>query len=97
MRRFIKGKIETAVDDNDRRIPEYIARGWKEAKPIAKPQDEASKKMSKAIDDANASEAAGEKKRATDKKVNDAIKANNNAVTESEAIDDGLIKIGGKA
>lgn len=98
MRRFVKGTLETAVDDNDRRIPEYLANGWKEEKPIVKPQDEASKKMSKAIADANDSEAAGEKKRtAADKKVNAAIKANNNAATESEAIDDGLIKTGGNA
>lgn len=98
MKRFIKGELETVVDDNDRRIPDYIAGGWKEVELIAKPQDEASKKMNKAIADANDSEPTGARKRtAADKKVNAAIQANNAAAAESEAVDDGLFKNGGKA
>lgn len=98
MRRFVKGTLETVVGDNDRRIPAYLSSGWKEQKPLEKPQDEAGRKMHKAIADANASEAEGTRKRtAADKKVNDAIKASTVADAESEAIDDGLIKTGGNA
>lgn len=30
MRKFKKGNLETTVEDNDRRIPDYLSNGWKE-------------------------------------------------------------------
>ena len=30
MKKFIKDGLETLVDDNDRRIPEYLKNGWKD-------------------------------------------------------------------
>ena len=97
MKKFIKGALETVVEDNDRRIPEYISNGWEEVKPNQPKEDEADKRRKKAIDDANASEEKkgkkGKKKNAApDKKVNDAINANAAAASESEEVDDGLLK-----
>ncbi len=101
MKTFVKGKLKTVVEDNDRRIPQYLASGWKEEGTTPKQQDDADKRTGKAIDDVNASE--DEKKgkgkgkaAAPDQKVNDAIKANANAASESEEVDDGLLKKGGK-
>ena len=99
MKTFTKGSLTTVVEDNDRRIPQYIANGWKETGTTPKQKDDADERTGKAIDDVNASEGEdkGEKKgkgkaAATDKKVNDAIKANANAASEGEAVDDGLLK-----
>lgn len=92
MKEFIKGNITTVVDDNDRRIPEYLANGWKERELTKKPKDVADERMEKAITDANASEDSGKKNHATDKKVNDALNATKAAADESEAVDDGLLK-----
>lgn len=93
MKRFVKGALETVVEDDDRRIKDYIAGGWKAAELTIKPQDDKSKQMNKAIFDANDSEVASAgKNNASDKKVNDAIKANAVAIAESEEVDDGLIK-----
>lgn len=99
MKQFTKGTLTTMVEDDDRRIPEYVANGWKETKPAEKPTDDADKRRQKAIDDANASEdktgkgkGKGKKNAAPDKKVNDAIAANQAAAAESEAVDDGLLK-----
>lgn len=96
MKTFTKGSLTTVVEDNDRRIPQYLTNGWKETKTPSKQADEADKRTGKAIDDVNASE--GEKKgkgkgkaAAPDKKVNDAIKANANAASEGEEVDDGLL------
>lgn len=96
MKTFTKGSLTTVVEDNDRRIPQYIANGWKETGTTAKQKDDADERTGKTIDDVNASE--GEKKgkgkgkaAATDKKVNDAIKANANAASEGEEVDDGLL------
>lgn len=98
MKTFTKGTLTTTVDDDDRRIPQYLANGWKEAPNPEKPKDDADERTGKAIDDVNASEGEdkGEKKgkgkaAATDKKVNDAIKANANAASEGEEVDDGLL------
>ena len=100
MKTFTKGSLTTVVEDNDRRIPQYIANGWKETGTTAKQKDDADERTGKAIDDVNASEVEdkGEKKgkgkgkaAATDKKVNDAIKANANAASEGEEVDDGLL------
>ena len=99
MKTFTKGSLTTVVDDDDFRIDEYKANGWKETKTADKPKDEADKRTEKAIDDANASEADkkgknGKKGKAAapDKKVNDAVAATATAAAESEAVDDGLIK-----
>lgn len=100
MKRFVKGGIETTVDDNDNRIADYLANGWKEAELPVKAKDAATEQLSKAIADANDSEATDAKKKkrtAADKKVNDAIAATNTAARDSVAVDDGLMKSGGKA
>lgn len=96
MREFKKGALITVVDDDDRRIPEYLASGWKETTLTEKPKDDADKRKEKAMDDVNKSEGKsnGKKTTASDKKINDAIKANETAATESEEVDDGLIKKG---
>ena len=96
MKTFTKGNLTTVVDDDDRRIPAYLASGWKETETAEKPKDDADKRTEKAIDDANASESKGNggkkgKNAAPDKKVNDAVEATKNAAEESEAVDDGLL------
>ena len=95
MKEFIKGSLVTVVDDDDRRIPEYLKNGWEEKKQTQKPNDAADKRMEEAIADANASEDNGKRSRATDKKVNDAIKAKETAAAESQTVDDGLFKVSG--
>lgn len=99
MKTFTKGSLTTVVDDDDFRIDEYKANGWKETKTADKPKDEADTRIADAIDAANASEADkkgknGKKGKAAapDKKVNDAVAATATAAAESEAVDDGLIK-----
>lgn len=102
MKTFTKGTLTTTVDDDDRRIPDYLANGWKEAPNPKKPKDDADKRIDKAIGEANASEETPKSKgggkgtkgknSATDKKVNDAVDASKNAESEREAVDDGLIK-----
>ena len=106
MKTFSKGTLTTTVDDDDRRIPQYLANGWKEAPNPEKPKDDADKRIDKAIGEANESENAPKingkgggkgksskgKNSAPDKKVNDAVDASKNAESEREAVDDGLIK-----
>ena len=99
MKTFTKGSLTTVVDDDDFRIDEYKANGWKKTKTADKPKDEADTRIADAIDAANASEADkkgknGKKGKAAapDKKVNDAVAATATAAVESEAVDDGLIK-----
>lgn len=99
MKTFTKGTLTTTVDDDDRRIPEYLANGWKEAPNPKKNQDDADKRIDKAIGEANESESKGKgkgggkgKNSAPDKKVNEAVDASKNAESEREAVDDGLIK-----
>ena len=97
MKTFTKGKITTTVDDDDRRIPEYLANGWKETATPDKPKDDTDKRIDKAVRESNGSENKGKnggkgKNSAPDKKVNDAVDASKNAESEREAVDDGLIK-----
>ena len=99
MKTFTKGSLTTVVDDDDFRIDEYKANGWKETKTADKPKDEADTRIADAIDAANASEADKKGKNgkkgkpaAPEKKVNDAGAAPAPAAAESEAVDDGLIK-----
>lgn len=100
MRKFVKGDLETIVEEGDRRIPEYLANGWKEAALIVNANGEAS-----ATDKAKADVAASEKMdkpkgkggrskntSKTAQKLNEAISANSNAAVESEVVDDGLEK-----
>lgn len=95
MKTFTKGTLTTTVDDDDRRIPEYLANGWKEAPNPEKAKDDADKRIDKAIGEVNESESKGKgkgKNRAPDKKVNESVYASKNAESEREAVDDGLIK-----
>lgn len=97
MKTFTKGTLTTTVDDDDRRIPEYLANGWKETATAEKAKDDADKRIDKAIGEANESESKGKgggkgKNSAPDKKVNDAVDAAKTAEGEREAVDDGLIK-----
>lgn len=104
MKTFTKGTLKTIVDDDDRRIPEYLANGWKEAPTAEKPKDDADKRIDKAVNEANESEGKPKtngkgggkgskgKNSATDKKVNEAVAASKIAESEREAVDDGLIK-----
>lgn len=107
MKKFIKDGLETLVEDNDRRIPDYLKNGWKEAEVTLKATDEADKQTQRAIDDVETSEgkskgSKGSKggkgskgSKAPGKKVNDAIAANAAAAAENVAVDDGLIKTEG--
>lgn len=98
MKKFIKGTLETFVDDDDRRISEYLACGWKEAPMPVKPKDEADELFERALGDVlEADGAAGKKHRSASKKVNDAIKATTAAASESDVVDDGLFNKGGNA
>lgn len=94
MRKFTKGGIESIVDDNDSRIPAYLANGWKEEAVKAKPTDVADAQTDKALADVAKSEGKTNGKgkgKTTGKKVNDAIKANSTASAEAEPVDDGLL------
>ncbi len=95
MKKFVKGNLETIVEDDDRRIPAYLKNGWKEAEYTPKPQTEAEKRMNKAMAEALERRGKKSKRPVEDKKVNDAIAATEAAHTEGEPVDDGLIK-GGK-
>ena len=99
MKTFTKGSLTTVVDDDDFRIDEYKANGWKETKTADKPKDEADTRIADAIDAANASEADkkgknGKKGKAAapDKKVNDAVAATATAAAESEPVAYGVKK-----
>lgn len=93
MKMFAKGTLTTLVEDDDRRIADYRASGWKEVEIVSvAPTTAADKKLAKAIKDACDSEPVkAKKKAASDKKVNDAINANNAASLEGDPVDDGLI------
>lgn len=102
MKEFTKGTLVTVVDDNDRRIADYLANGWKERPLTLKPQDDADKRIGEAIEAADESESAKggkvmnkSKQTAANKKINDAVSATAVAVAESEEIDDGLLNRGG--
>ena len=97
MKKFIKGNLVSVVEDDDRRIADYRKGGWKEeAIKATAPADAADQTLDKAMKDVTASEPAksgkkkGKEMTPPNKKVNDAIKANTTAITESEAVDDGL-------
>ena len=90
MKEFTKGALVTVVEDNDRRIADYKANGWRERPLTPKPQDDADKRIDAAMQEASDSESKS-KKTAPDKKVNDAVEATKNAAEESEAVDDGLL------
>lgn len=101
MKEFTKGALVTVVEDNDRRIADYKANGWRERPLTPKPQDDADKRIDAAMQEASDSESKSDakgkgkkdksKKTAPDKKVNDAVEATKNAAEESEAVDDGLL------
>ncbi len=99
MKTFTKGNLITVVDDDDRRIPAYLANGWEEIATVDKPKDDADGRIENAIDAANASEVDSKKGKggkkgkaaAPDKKVNDAVAATATATADSEPVDDGLI------
>ena len=101
MKEFTKGALVTVVEDNDRRIADYKANGWKERPLTPKPQDDADKRIDAAMQEASDSESKSDakgkgkkdksKKTAPYKKVNDAVEATKNAAEESEAVDDGLL------
>lgn len=95
MKTFTKGTLTTTVDDDDRRIPQYLANGWKETATAEKPKDDEDKRIDKAVNEANESENKGGgkgKNSAPNKKVNEAVAAAKTAEGEREAVDDGLIK-----
>lgn len=94
MKKFTKGKLVTYVEDDDRRIPDYINSGWKEAAAGKKAESEADSRVRKAIEDVAKSRPRKAKVHATDKQVNEAIAAGETAAAESEAVDDGLLKRG---
>ena len=99
MKEFTKGALVTVVEDNDRRIADYKANGWRERPLTPKPQDDADKRIDAAMQEASDSESKSDakgkgkkdksKKTAPDKKVNDAVEATKNAAEESEAVEIG--------
>lgn len=105
MKKFTKGNIETVVEDDDRRIPEYKANGWKEV-PLTGAPDTDEAALNKALGDVQESEKstadkgkgkskgknakANTKSPELDKKVNEAVEANSAAAAESGEVDDGL-------
>lgn len=103
MKKFIKGSIETVVEDNDKRIPEYKANGWKEV-PLAATPDTAKTALNQALADVEASEQPADTKNKgkgnkrngktadTETKVNAAVEASSAAAVESGEVDDGLEK-----
>lgn len=110
MKKFVKDKLETIVEDNDRRISEYLANGWKE---VTLDHKKGNCATDKALDDVANSEGENEtpkgngknsrgsksgkpgKPNETDQKVNDAVAANSNAAAEGGEVDDGLENKGG--
>ena len=59
MRKFVKGKLETVVEDNDRRIPDYLANGWTETTPKAPKSEGEQSATDKALQDVANSENGG--------------------------------------
>ena len=49
MKTFTKGSLTTVVEDNDRRIPQYIANGWKETGTTPKQKDDADERDRKSV------------------------------------------------
>lgn len=94
MKTFTKGVLITVVDDDDSRIAEYLANGWRETVTISKSRVGIDARIAKALSDANKSNTSSGKKgknTAHDKKVNDAVASTAVADYESETVDDGLI------
>lgn len=90
MRKFTSGKLISFVDNDDLRIPAYMANGWKEEiAEISKPT-ELHNTMKQAVKEVSESE-GGKKTKATDEKVNAATKSKMVAADEVKEIDDGLI------
>lgn len=96
MRKFTKGSLETVVEDDDRRIVQYLANGWKEEAYEPKPQTEEDKRKQEAIAEVGESEGGGEQNPLDDKKTNDAISATEAAHAEGAPVDDGLFNEGGE-
>lgn len=93
MKMFTKGNLETVVEDDDRRIKDYLKSGWKEESFVPKEKTDADKRKQRAIDEAIASEDGSEEKSTQgDVKTNDAIAAAETAHAEGEPVDDGLFK-----
>lgn len=96
MKKFVKGNISTIVEDDDRRIPMYLAGGWKEEKLTARPESEAESRMKKAIEDVvgtkRGTNRSKKKSVHEDKQVNEAIVSTETAAAESVPVDDGLFK-----
>ncbi len=62
MKEFTKGALVTVVEDNDRRIADYKANGWKERPLTPKPQDDADKRIDAAMQEASDSESKSDAK-----------------------------------
>lgn len=94
MKTFTKGVLITVVDDDDYRIAEYLASGWRETATVEKLKADIDARIAKALSDADKSNTSSGKKgknTAPDKKVNDAVASTAVADYESETVDDGLI------
>ncbi len=96
MRKFIFQGITTVVEDDDRRIAEYLENGWKEIEyentSIPSEQGEI---LQSALKDVVKSEKAAKKKTTASKKVTAAAKAKSTAAKQKKPVNDGLLK-GGK-
>ena len=91
MKKFTKGTLVTYVEDGDRRISDYIKNGWTEATTEQAAESEADSRVKKAMEDVKKHSGKKGKVTPTDSEVNAAIKANETAAAESEAVDDGLM------
>lgn len=92
MKKFVKGNLSTLVEDDDRRIPMYLANGWKGEKLSEKPATEADKRMKKAIEDVANTKKGKKKNPHDDKQTNEAIVSSETAAAEGTPVDDGLFK-----
>ena len=92
MKKFVKGNISTFVEDDDRRIEQYLKNGWKEEKLPEKPATAADKRMKQAIEDVAGSKKGKRKIPHDDKQTNEAIASSETAAAEGAPVDDGLFK-----
>ena len=62
MKTFTKGVLITVVDDDDYRIAEYLASGWRETATVEKLKADIDARIAKALSDANKSNTSSGKK-----------------------------------
>lgn len=89
MKKYRKKDVETIVDDNDPRIPSYLANGWTEVLLEHKVKSEYEKNVDKVFEDIKNN---GLQHDVESKPLNEALSTVRIATAENKEVDDGLFK-----